>query len=185
MQRVHWLNHDWSAGRGLGFYVWRLHGKTLSGHGGALQGYRTDLQLCPEDKMAAVVLTNSDDGNPLLVMDKVFEWVVPAIAKAAAPRPKVMEAKERWQRYAGKYRNVWGDTQVLIQNGGLVMLDPSMPDPALGLSKLVPIDGSSFRLETEANFGNDGEVVVFETDERGDVSRIKVGNNYTYRVSEW
>jgi CubicO group peptidase (beta-lactamase class C family) len=42
MQRVHWLNTDWSAGRGLGFYVWRLNGKTLAGHGGALQGHRAE-----------------------------------------------------------------------------------------------------------------------------------------------
>jgi D-alanyl-D-alanine carboxypeptidase len=185
MQRVHWLNPDWSAGRGLGFYVWRLNGKTLAGHGGALQGYRTDFQVCPEDKAAVIVLTNADDGMPLLYMEKAFKWVAPAIVATAAPKAKAATAHADWQRYLGKYRNVWGDTQVMVRGGELTLIDPSQPDPLAATARLVPVDEHTFRIESKENFGSDGELAVFQVDEAGHVLSLTLGNSTTFPIKEW
>ncbi|RIK39536.1 MAG: serine hydrolase [Chloroflexi bacterium] len=185
MQRVHWLNPDWSAGRGLGFYVWRLSGKTLAGHGGALQGYRTEFQVCPEDKVAVIVLTNADDGMPLLYVEKAFKWVAPAIVAAAAPKAKTAAAEPGWQRYLGKYRNVWGDLQVVLCGGELTLLDPSQPDPLVATARLVPVAEHTFRIESKENFGSDGELAVFQVDETGGVVSLKLGNTTTFPVEEW
>ncbi len=79
MHRVHWLDPDWQAGWGWGFRIMRLNGKTTIGHGGAVRGYRTLLHLRPADKIAVIALTNADDGNPLMFVEKAFQWVAPAI----------------------------------------------------------------------------------------------------------
>lgn len=185
MQRVHWLNPDWSAGRGLGFYVWRLNGKTLAGHGGALQGYRTEFQVCPEDKVAVIALTNADDGMPLPFVEKAFKWVAPALSAVATPKAKVAPAEPGWQRYLGKYRNVWGDLQVLLRGGELTLIDPSQPDPLAATARLVPVAGHTFRIDSKENFGNDGELAVFQVDEAGNVVSLTLGNTTTFPVEEW
>ena len=65
--------------------------------------------------MAVIVLINADDGEPRAVVDETFEWVAPAIARATAPPPAT--ADPAWQRYVGRYRSAWGDSQVLVVNG--------------------------------------------------------------------
>ncbi|MGD8700599.1 MAG: serine hydrolase domain-containing protein, partial [Gemmatimonadales bacterium] len=64
MRRVHWLEPDWSSGRGLGFGLWRQGTRTLVGHGGWVGGYRTQIAFDPEAKIGVVVLTNSDERGP-------------------------------------------------------------------------------------------------------------------------
>src|SRR6185295_12501120 len=120
MQRVHWLEPDWEAGWGLGFRIARTKGKTYVGHGGSLRGYRTIVHLCPADRIGVIVLTNADDGNPALVADKAFEWVAPAIRKVVEP-PAPAGPPAGWERYAGRYRNAWGDVQVLALDNRLAM----------------------------------------------------------------
>lgn len=185
MQRIHWLQDDWQAGWGLGFYIWRRQGKTYIGHGGALQGYRTEVQLCPKEKLFAVVLTNADDGMPLMYMEKIFDWVFPAIAKAVAPLPEPPQAELIWQQYVGKYRNAWGDVQILIFKDELLMIDPSQPDPMVAPTKLVPMGEHAFRMESEVGFMNHGEWALFELDDQGQVVRVKSGANFLYPIEQW
>lgn len=185
MHRVQWLNDDWSAGRGMGFYVWRLHGRTLVGHGGALPGYRSDLQCAPTDKVGVVVLTNADDGLPLIYMDKAFQWLAPALLKAAAAKTEAATTVVEWQRYLGRYRNSWGDGQVMLYQGELVLIAPTEPDPLVGMIKLKPVNTHTFRMETKEYFGSNGELAIFELDESGKVTRLRLGNVYTYPVASW
>jgi D-alanyl-D-alanine carboxypeptidase len=184
MQRVHWLEPDWQAGWGLGFRIVRLGGRTLVGHGGRLRGYRTQLQLCPAERTGVIVFTNADDGTPLTVADKAFEWVAPAIARAVPP-PAPAGPDPAWSRYVGRYRNPWADLEVLIHGGAPVLIDPSQPDPTLALTRLVPLAEHTFRMETRDGFGSPGELVVFELDGAGRVARVRIGENYTYPVAEW
>lgn len=186
MHRVHWLNADWSAGRGLGFFVWRLGGRTLAGHGGALRGYRTDLQFAPADKVGVIVMTNADDGLPATYVEKLFQWVVPPIVAAAAEAGNKAESPaEAWQAYTGRYRNEWGDSQVLIYGGELVIVYPTDPDPLGGMVKLKPHGPHMFRMETNEHFDSNGELAVFEMDASGKVVRLTTANTYTYPVADW
>jgi CubicO group peptidase (beta-lactamase class C family) len=61
MQRFQWMdpNTTW----GLGFTVWRSSGKSYVGHGGICAGYRSQLTLQPQEKIAAVFLANSSGVN--------------------------------------------------------------------------------------------------------------------------
>ncbi len=184
MQRIHWLNPNWQAGRGLGFYVWRVDSYTLAGHGGALEGYRTDFQIIPAEKIGFVVLTNADDGNPLLYMEKLIKWVAPALAKAAKPASSG-RFDPSWERYFGKYRSIWGDIQVLRYKDKLAVVSPNLPDPLVGITTLVAEGEHTFRIETEENFGSEGELAIFELDESGKVTRLVMGNVYAEAIDEW
>jgi CubicO group peptidase (beta-lactamase class C family) len=184
MQRVHWLEPDWEAGWGLGFRIVRTRGKTYVGHGGALRGYRTILHLCPADRVGVIVLTNADDGNPLLFAEKAFQWVAPAILKAAAPAAPT-GPPAGWERYAGRYRSPWGDAQVLIVDDRLALLDPSQPDPMLTVTWLAPTGEHTFRSETKNGYGSNGELVVFELGVDGRVARLKVGENFLGPLTDW
>jgi len=185
MQRVHWLEPDWQAGWGLGFRIVRQHGKTYVGHGGSVRGYRTEVRLCPNDKIAVIVLTNADDGYPLMYVDKACQWVAPAILRAMAPAPTATTPQPVWQQYVGKYRNAWGDVQILILNGALRMIAPLQPDPTLTLATLIPVAEHTFRLDTPDGFSAPGALVVFELDDAGQVQRVKVGETFLYPQAEW
>jgi CubicO group peptidase (beta-lactamase class C family) len=184
MQRVHWLEPDWEAGWGLGFRIVRTRGKTYVGHGGALRGYRTIVHLCPADRLGVIVLTNADDGNPLQFAEKAFQWVAPAILKVVAPSAPA-GPPAGWERYAGRYRSPWADAQVLVVDGRLAMVDPSLPDPMPVVTWLHPTAEHTFRSETRNGFGSHGEPVVFELGPGGNVARLKVGENFMTPVGEW
>ena len=185
MHRVHWLDPNWQQGWGLGFRVSRNNNKTYVGHGGAVRGYRTHIKICPADKTAVIVLTNADDGLPDVYVEKGFQWVAPAILKGVKSVPERTESDPNWQQYVGKYQSAWTDFQVMVLNGDLVMINPSLQNPIAGLGKLIPVAEHTFLLECDDGSSNKGEHVIFEVDEEGVVQRITVGQNYSYPVAEW
>jgi D-alanyl-D-alanine carboxypeptidase len=184
MHRVHWLEPEWTAGWGLGFRVTRENGKTFVGHSGRLRGYRTMLHLCPADRIGAIVMINADDGNPPLFAEKVFRWVAPEILRVVAP-PASGAPEASWRRYVGKYRSPWADTQVLVVDGHLALVDPSQPDPLQAATHLHSVGEHAFRMSSPDGYSSRGELVVFELDEEGRVARVKLGENYTFPVAEW
>ena len=128
MHRVHWLEPEWQAGWGLGFRLLRVRGKTLVGHGGALRGFRSNLQICPADKVAVIAFVNSDDADSWLLADKALELLGSAIAGATRPAPGT--ADPAWQRYVGRYRNAWRDVQIIIRGGPAGRDRAGRPRPA-------------------------------------------------------
>jgi len=183
MHRVHWLEPEWQAGWGLGFRLLRVRGKTLVGHGGAVRGFRSNLQICPSDKIAVVAFVNSDDADAWLYADKALEWVGSAITAVTKPAPRT--ADPAWQRYVGRYRNAWRDIQIVVRGGELVAIAPDGPDPLLAPSTLTPVAEHTFRVETTDGYGIPGELVVFETDPAGRVTRARFGENYSERIGTW
>jgi CubicO group peptidase (beta-lactamase class C family) len=183
MQRVHWLEPGWAAGWGLGFRITRERGRTYVGHGGRLRGYRSQISLRPDDRIGVIVLINAADVDPYPFVDKAFQWVAPALVSRPEPAPAAPDPA--WQRYLGRYRSPWADLQVLVVDGGLAMIDPTQPDPALTLTRLHPVGEHTFRMENADGFATTGELLVFELGADGRVSRVKVGDNYITPVGEW
>jgi CubicO group peptidase (beta-lactamase class C family) len=180
MQRVHWLEADWKNAWGLGFAVRRLGERSVFGHGGAVAGYRTQITVCPAEKVAVVVMTNADDGRPGRFVAKAFEWVAPAIVKAFEPEKKPDRALKEWANYVGVYRSLWGDTQVMIHEGHLVMFDPTVDNPRDEMYRLTPEGPHTFRLNILD--GEGGELVVFEPGPDGKAVRLRDPENYSNRV---
>lgn len=185
MQRVHWLDPDWQAGWGLGFHILRVQNRTLVGHGGVLRGYRSELRFSVADRIAMIAMINADDGEPRVFVEKAFEWLAPAIVRAAAPPAPPALPDPAWERYLGRYRNAWGDAQVLVLNGRLTWIGPNLPDPMLAPATLVPVGEHTFRVETKEGFGIPGEHIVFELGPDGRVSRVKLGANYVLPIADW
>ncbi len=183
MQRVHWLQPDWKGGWGIGFGIDRAGDRTTVGHGGALGGFRTQIAFSPEEKIGVIVLTNADDGNPGFYLKQIFTLLAPAIKKAVAPAPVVAQADSEWSKFVGTYRDAWGDTEILVMNGELVMIDPTASDPKESLLKLIPAGKNRFRtVEETFNYGEIGEFITFELGPDGKATRMKIGENYTPRL---
>ena len=129
-------------------------------------------------------MTNADDGEPIAFVDKAMEWLAPALAQAAQPAAAPLGAADL-ARYTGRYRNFWGDAQVLIHDGQLVAFNPSLLDPMPGLVTLTPVGEHSFRMASPDGYSSHSEVMVFELDDQGRVTRVKVGDTYSYPVAAW
>ncbi len=190
MQRVHWLRPDWRGGWGLGFGITRQGERDLVGHGGWLAGYQSALSTCPSEGLAVIALCNSDDSLPYIgttesVADRLWKW--PAAAAAEAVRAPVPDPtpEPHWQAFTGRYRSHWGDREVLILRGRLVLISPSELDPLGTRAFLDPRPDGSFRTRSEAPFGEDGDIVRFERAPDGRVTHMRTGQNRSARMETW
>ena len=183
MQRVHWLRQSWKSGWGLGFSIRKYGSRTLVGHGGWVAGNRTQIYFCPKEKIGVIVMSNAEDGSPSMIARRIFDVVVPAINKAVKLEPKVAKADPMWNKYVGKYQDPtkW-EYLVMILNDELVLYGfdyPPEDNPESSIIKLTPEGEHSFRMTGE---NGNGELLIFEMDEKGKVKRIKKGENYIYPV---
>jgi CubicO group peptidase (beta-lactamase class C family) len=78
MHRVHWVDPDFETTWGLGFSVWRSGGKTFVGHGGSCPGYRSQLLIKSDDRIATVSRR---------LAGIAFTWARPAPVAAARETP--------------------------------------------------------------------------------------------------
>ena len=180
MQRVHWLMPDWQSGWGLGFGITHTKDRDIVFHGGWVAGSRTNLALSLKEKVAVITMQNTDDATTLVV-DRVFEWVVPAINQAVVPEAKAPCADPLWEKYTGLYRSDFKDSQVLIYQDRLVWINPTAANPAETMYTLIPAGENTFRMEG-GGWGAHGELITFELGPDGQVSRVKEGENYLIPV---
>jgi len=185
MQRVHWMRPGMETAWGLGFSLSLSDGKIRCGHGGGLGGYRTHVSFCPEEKIGAVVLTNANNGEPDLYVEKIFKWVAPAIKKALEYKEEEPKADPELRKYLGKYRDLWGDTEVMFYEGDLVMICPRDGNPIDSMIRLIPLGNHRFRMEGDAGYLCLGETAIFEFDKEGKVIRARDGENYIFPVKSW
>jgi hypothetical protein len=184
MQRIHWLEPGWQGGWGLGFRIYREDGRTCFGHGGLVPGHAADVRLLPTEKIAIIVLSNAEDSWPFAYAQRATALLVPAMAAAASGKP-VAEPDPSLSRYLGRYRNAWGDSQVLLGPGGLRIVSPINFDPTEGMDSLTPVAPHTFRIESSNGYGAPGELVTFELGLDGLATSLKVGEHRRYRVAEW
>jgi hypothetical protein len=183
MHRVHWLEPDWTSGRGLGFTVTKWSSRVTFSHGGWVGGHRSQFTVSPGEKVAVVVLTNADDGVPAYFANRAMNMLAPLITQSASQQRPATRLDPAWSLYIGRYSDPWNwDSEVLLFKGKLMMYDYSYPpesDPTKSLVELVPEGMHLFRMSGE---GGNGELVRFELGPDGRVERVKVGENYTYPV---
>jgi hypothetical protein len=101
---------------------------------------------------------------------------------AVTPTPQIPDPNPAWQTYVGKYRNRWGDLQVLVWKGTLGLIAPMDPDPRASMATLVPQGEHFSKLMSADGFTGWREPVVFELGPDGRVARMKLGENYRYPV---
>lgn len=181
MHRVHWLFPSWKSGRGLGFSVRQIEGKTLVGHSGWVAGYQTQIGFIVEDKIGVIVLTNADDGSPNTYLEQAFKVTGPAILKAVAPAPKPSIPDPAWNAYLGLYTDpTFWDVEVMLLDGKLNLYNHDYPpeeNAREALVELAPQGPHTFRMAGE---DSSRDLVIFEMGPDGKVQRVKVGENYIF-----
>ena len=111
--------------------------------------------------------------------------MAPAILESTRVAERRPEPEGGWSRYVGRYRTPWSDSQVLILDGELVVINPTEPDPMPGLIKLIPVGEHVFRMQSKDGYLSHGELVVFDLDHDGSVVRMKSGENYANPIAAW
>ncbi|MBL8960180.1 MAG: beta-lactamase family protein, partial [Gemmatimonadetes bacterium] len=181
MHRVRSVEENWQSGTGIGFGISRFRDRTYVGHGGGYLGNTTQTMIQLDDKVAVIVLTNTNDSDPSAIARQLMSTVGFAVAKAAAVKPAVVAWDPAWGRFAGLYRDAWGDQQVVLLNNKLVLIAPnagSVDEP----TQLEPLGGGRFRMMARTGGGAVGEVVQF-VEEGGRVTRLVIGDGFYRRVS--
>jgi len=74
------LNNGTKTNYGFGWMLEPVNGRKHIGHGGAWQGFRTSIRRFPDDKLAVIVLANSDSANPEKLAQKIAGYYVPALS---------------------------------------------------------------------------------------------------------
>lgn len=164
MQRVHWLDHDFSNSRGLAFGVYRVGDRTLVGHGGDCPGFNTRLYLDPVSQYAVITMANRNrvdvDGLAAVVFD---------ILEAGGT---VEGGTADFEDYLGSYDfRPWdGEDLVFRWQDGLAMVTLPTMDPLGNMVQLRHVKGDHFR--TIRGDKQDGHDVVFRRDESGEVTHV-------------
>ena len=182
MQRVQWVDEDWSTEsyRGLGFKIWQERNRTLVGHGGGCPGYRTQLSLDTKRKVATIAMINATGVNPGLFTSRAQQLVGSALTAAVELPGKGKSPDPSLLKYVGVYRSIWGEEAVIIRNGELAVLSLPSEDPVGSLIKLEKQGENTFRrVRGEKELG---EVIRFELDEQGRVTKKWRHGNYSDRV---
>ncbi|HEX7021747.1 MAG TPA: serine hydrolase, partial [Trueperaceae bacterium] len=177
MHRPHWVHPDWQGGSGLGCRVACIAGHTVSGHTGGYKGFQTAFTVCREQKLGVIVLTNSLGSAPWSYVERIYQWLLPELARIQPERPA---ADPAWKCYTGTYSNDWGDSLVLVRGGQLQLVDVDELEapPAV----LTPTDAPhTFQLDEP---GNPLELAHFEFDEHGKVVRLCYRGEYAVRQKD-
>ena len=168
MQRVQWLDWDWSVARGLAFGVYRVDGRTLTGHAGDCPGFNTRLFLDPVDKVAVVVMANRNrtdvDG---------YAAAIYAILNAGATVDDPPQA-DNLDDYTGSYDlSPWDGEELVVRwkDGLAVMTVPTM-NPVDSLTELRHIEGDRFHVVR--GDGEPGHEIRFLRGEDGQVTHMNV-----------
>jgi CubicO group peptidase (beta-lactamase class C family) len=170
MQTVQWPDPKW----GLGFTYYWIGDLDLYGHQGgcAKSGFKAQFILCPEEKMAVVVLFNASDGPQFALAFSTYEIMSAALKAQGVERGESNE----WSRFAGYYseEQSWSDAEVVEWDEGLAVLWVPTLNPVNSMVKLRHVEGGTFR-QIDAE-GNLSKYYVFEIDADGN-SRMRFNNN--------
>jgi CubicO group peptidase (beta-lactamase class C family) len=197
MHRVHWMTPDdptetW----GLGFASFQHAGKTFIGHGGYCPGYRSTLMMRPQDKLAIVVLTNVDDGQPGKFARQLYDLAGADIVRAAAaakpktgpepqPQPPAAAAPPvpavDLARFEGAYGRPQSANDVYVAPYGneLMVIDLFVDAPAGDITRLRHVEGNRFRVVRKDD--SLAEEVRFDIAKDGRATRIWWHSNYLDR----
>ena len=182
MHRIRFLENNWTRGNGLGFAVWRTDGKVYVGHGGSLGGYKTQTMIQLDGKVGVIVLTNGDDAGPQRIADRAMQLIGQPLAGAASPASPA-QWDPSWRRFAGLYRSMWGDEQVVDLKDSLVLINPEADDPQASMMKLIPTGGGVFKLDGPTGGAAIGEQVNFTDGPDGKVRTMTIGLSPSERVN--
>jgi CubicO group peptidase (beta-lactamase class C family) len=174
MQSVQWPDPAW----GLGFSIWHMENKGFVGHQGGCPGYKSQIILCPEDRIAVAVMVNATDAPQFTLVFRAYEIIAPALRVPAGNEGDA----NRWKKFTGYYTadKSWSDAELVQWDGVLAVMWIPTENPVGSLVKLRRVEGNIFR--QVRGDGSLGKHYVFKTDAAGDVVSMKFNNNLLRKV---
>lgn len=178
MQRVQWMDWDWSTARGLAFGVYRSGDRTLTGHGGDCPGFNTRLFLDPLSRYAVITMANRNNVNVYGYAAKIFD----ILEAGGTPQKKADSENDNGidlEPYVGNYdiRPWGGEDMVFRWKDGLAMVNMPTMNPIANMVRLKHIEGDRFR--TIRKDDQDGHEVSFRRNEAGEITHV------LYHGIEW
>jgi CubicO group peptidase (beta-lactamase class C family) len=169
MQAVEWSSPRW----GLGFSFWYIDDVDLVGHQGGCPGYKSQIILCPEEKIAVVAMINTSDAPQFTVAMRTYEIMARALNAASGEEQGASE----WTKYTGYYtgERTWSDAEVVEWDGSLAVMWIPTADPVGSLAKLRRVEGNVFR-QVKSD-GALGKHYAFKADPEGNIVSMKFNNN--------
>ena len=180
MQRVQWMDPDWKTSWGLGFTVMRWENRTVVGHGGSCPGFRTELSLLPDEKIAGIAMVNAMGVDPNDFVLQMIKILSPALQKIKDSPGQGKAADPTLQKFTGLYRSAWGEVAVIVWDDGLAAVELPGGNPLEGMEKMKWVEG--LRFQRIRSNGEPGEEITFEVAPDGRVLRFKQHGNYTDKV---
>lgn len=177
MHRVHWIDPDFTNSYGLGFAVWRSGDKTFVGHGGSCPGFRSQLLIKPDERVATVFMANAQGIDARNYTQRLYDIVGPVVRAAKERALTTPVADGSLDRYVGSYASTFSatETAVVKWEDGLAMLPLPTTDPMNALAKLRKTGEHTFRRVRRD--GMLAEPVVFEMGPDGRARRYVQHNN--------
>jgi len=178
MQRVQWMDWDWSVARGLAFGVYRTGGRTLTGHGGDCPGFNTRLFLDPLSRYAVITMANRNNVNVYGYAAEIFN-ILEAGGTPQESTDKESDSGIDLDAYVGNYdiRPWGGEDMVFRWKDGLAMVNLPTMNPVANMTRLKHIEGDRF--VTIRSDDQDGHEVSFRRNEAGEITHV------LYHGIEW
>jgi CubicO group peptidase (beta-lactamase class C family) len=187
MQRVHWIDRDWEAKRGLGFGMWRADDKTYVGHGGSCPGYRSDFNLDPVGKVATIFMTNAGGVSSSMFTRRAQEIVGLAIEEAIEESEEKQPDSEDTtiqdlEIYLGTYDDApWGhESAVIVWEGELAVVSLTSTDPLSSMMELEKTGEHTFRRVRDDD--TLGEEIRFDIGADGRADKMWQHGNFSPRI---
>ncbi len=177
MQQPSWRIDGSDERYGLGFSISELGERRMVGHGGAFPGHATRTLFDPRDRLAVAVLTNEIGGPAALLARTVVRIIDFALGQSQAVqgRPSVS-----YDRFTGRFVNMWGVTDVAAFGDALVALNPDADDPLTPVTRLAVEDDDTLRITAASGYGAPGETMRYLRDDQGRVTRVIAGGVSLY-----
>lgn len=182
MQQVHWTDPDWKTTWGLGFAVSKgSDGTTWVSHGGSCPGYRSGIQLNPKSKMAYTVMINANGTNPHKYAGEMHE-ILNKVKDSSNKSKGVETYKKDLTEYTGYFSNQpWGsESYISTWEGKLVILNLPSQTPSKSMIFFKHVKGDSFQKIRDDE--EPGEMIVFERDPSGKITKYSQHGNYSTKI---
>ncbi len=177
MQQPSWRIDGSDERYGLGFSILELGKRRMVGHGGAFPGHASRTLFDPRDRLAVTVLTNEIGGPAALLARTVVRIIDFALeqTQTAPGRPSGL-----YDRFTGRFVNMWGVTDVAPFGDALVALNPDAEDPLTPVTRLAVDDDDTLRIIAASGYGAPGETMRYVRDDQGRVTRVIAGGMSLY-----
>ncbi len=173
MQRVHWIDPDWSNSRGLGFGVYKTEQTTMVGHSGSCPGYLSQIKMVPDKKLGIIVLINCQGVDSYRFIDALYN----ILQAYKTTNDETGEIKPDLEQYSGIYQDFWDGEFIIVpwkDKLALYSLKYMYPDKPATLMKHIEDD----RFKEIRDDGSYGANIRFERNDKGDVNKYWIHSFY-------